>query len=102
MTESDINGWTPLHYAAQQNRKDICRYLIHKGACVDHMSHNGTPLHLAASLGHRDICEILIEAKADTEKRNCNGLKPIDLAYKGHHHDASAFLMQCGSKLTEL
>lgn len=46
---SDQNGWTPLHYAAQQGNKLIVRFLLVSGANIEaRNSYQETPLIVAA------------------------------------------------------
>lgn len=63
----DINGWTPLHYAAKYNCSDeITRNLIGNGAWIDILDYQGkSPLYIAAQFHHITIVEMLIDAGAD-------------------------------------
>ena len=68
---TDVNAkgvyrWTPLHFAAFKDEKEIAKLLITEGADVN--AKNGdesTPLHQAASGGYKDIVELLIAEGAD-------------------------------------
>lgn len=50
----DKNGFTPLHFAADQGRKEMIDLLIEHNANVEAMTDQGywTPLHVAATKGH--------------------------------------------------
>jgi hypothetical protein len=56
----DDNGWTPLHLAAENGRKQVAELLIAKGADVNAKDDNGwTPLHLAVDGGHPEVADLL-------------------------------------------
>ncbi|XP_026736492.1 uncharacterized protein LOC113500038 isoform X3 [Trichoplusia ni] len=58
----DDNGYTPLHQACLNGRKDIVRVLLSAGASPCMVDKKGaTPLHLAAFKGDTDICYMLLE-----------------------------------------
>ena len=83
---TDVNakgahGWTPLHFAAFWDEKEIAKLLITKGADVN--AKNGdesTPLHQAASEGYKDIVELLIAKGADVNAKGNIGVTPLDIA----------------------
>jgi ankyrin repeat protein len=59
-------GWTPLHYAAFENRAEVLKYLIAKGAKKDQLAPNGyTALMLAARGGHVAAATVLLHEDAD-------------------------------------
>jgi ankyrin repeat protein len=64
----DRNGWTPLHFAAQNYDEDIARLLLDSGASVDLKDSNGnTPLSTAVfnSRGRGELMRLLRERGAD-------------------------------------
>ena len=62
------DGWTPLHYAAQQGYYDIVELLLAKGADVNAKTNNGwTPLGAAESQ-HRDNVANFCASTAATNK----------------------------------
>jgi ankyrin repeat protein len=63
-----------IHYAAFQNKTDIIRYLIDKGANVNAEFEDGaTPLIAAAEYGYFETCSLLLEHNADVNKVDHHG-----------------------------
>jgi ankyrin repeat protein len=59
----DIDGTTPLHYAAKNGFGEVVRLLLEQGADARVINHYGeTPLRLAARYGHREIEHLLQDA----------------------------------------
>ena len=82
----DVNGDTPLHYAAANGHVEIARLLLQNGAEVNAKGNDGwTPLHFAAFQGHVDILHLLVENGADLEAQNNDGMRALHwAASKGH------------------
>jgi len=77
----DWEGYTALHFAAFNNRKDVAAYLLEKGADVKARTRFGcTPLHLAASDCYKDVVELLIAKGSDVNARENNGITPLHFA----------------------
>jgi uncharacterized protein len=80
-------GNSPLSAAVYQDRRDVVRLLIDRGADVNQGDNAGfTPLHLAGALGRVEAASILLESGADPNARtNMTGGKvwanktPLDL-----------------------
>jgi ankyrin repeat protein len=85
---ADFQGYTALHYAAQQGHTEVVKYLITEGGANPRATSNKkeTALHLAASGGHFDIVVFLLHYFADfKEIQTANCLTPLQLAcIKGH------------------
>ena len=78
--EPDLEGWD-LFRAAKENRSDIARALIDRGAEVDARAEYGwTPLHAAAYKNSLDVARLLIERGANTDG--------IDLSWMDDQEDA--------------
>ncbi len=78
----DLEGETPLHFAAYQNESKIARGLINKGADINAKDNAGdTPLHLAALFnGSKDAAQILIDHGANVNTKNEKGNTPLHIA----------------------
>jgi len=78
--------WSPLHFAASEQKLDLVEALISKGAQVDAEDiYGNTPLaecisHSSQSSPTSKIAQALIEAGANIKKKNANGISPLDLA----------------------
>jgi uncharacterized protein len=80
-------GNSPLSAAVYQDRRDVVRLLIERGADVNQGDNAGfTPLHLAVALGRVGAARILLKSGADANARtNMTGGKqwanktPLDL-----------------------
>lgn len=70
------NLWTPLHYAARNNRPRIIRRLADAGALLNPKDAKGnTPLHVASKHGRVEAVRTLIEVGADDRVKNTAGLR---------------------------
>ena len=86
--KSDLEGVTPLHFAAGFGNTAILRSLLQKGALVNARSKSGiTPLHAAALGAHPDAVQLLIENGADITAKDANGQTPLGAALAGNHPD---------------
>ena len=78
----DINGWTPLHFAAQENDPKIAEYLISQGAKIDIVDVNGnTPLWVAAmnSYSGNQTVDVLVEFGSDPDQKNFHDVSPAEV-----------------------
>lgn len=79
----DRLGWSPLHYAAQNNDLEGAKLLIEYGAnpeCKD--AYGNTPLWRAvfSSRGMGDMIQLLLSKGADPGNHNNFDISPIQLA----------------------
>jgi ankyrin repeat protein len=88
------NGWTALHFAAQEWLVDVVRALIEAGASVDARdAHGNTPLWRAVFNSQRrgEIIQILRRAGADANAANSHGVSPVGLARSIANFDVQRF-----------
>lgn len=88
--ENDPAFYTPLAYAAYNDRRRALRILIDKGARVDgdavgRMAYSNTPLIMAAIQGHREAVRALLRAGADPHVRVQDGGTAREYAVKYRH-----------------
>ncbi|XP_033216897.1 palmitoyltransferase Hip14 isoform X1 [Belonocnema kinseyi] len=98
VNQPDSETVTLLHWAAINNRKEIVKYLIAKGAIVDAIGGElaSTPLHWATRQGHLSTVVILMRAGADPSLRDCEGSSCIHLAAQFGHTAIVAYLVAKG------
>lgn len=73
--KAQIDGWSPVHYAATGPNPEVVALLLDRGAAVDALSPNGsTPLMLAARYGVEASVDLLLTRGADVTRRNEKGL----------------------------
>ena len=76
----NLDDWD-LHRAAEENRIDIARAMLDRGAEVDARTESGeTPLHWAAEMNSLDVARLLIEHGVNTDG--------IDLSWMDDQEDA--------------
>jgi ankyrin repeat protein len=83
VSAQDKEGWTALHFAAQENLPEMAQVLIGRGADVNARDSDGaTPLWRAvqSSAGHPDMTSILTAAGAKDDIANAAGETPRQLA----------------------
>ena len=88
VSAKDVNDWTPLYYAANN---EIAELLITRGADVNAIDKRGwSPLH-AAVMGGEETIEFLIangaNVNAKIESGSYKGMTPLDLASKAEIAD---------------
>ncbi|KRT78753.1 Ankyrin repeat-containing protein, partial [Oryctes borbonicus] len=98
VNQRDSETVTLLHWAAINNRKDIMRFFIDRGAEVDAVGGelNATPLHWATRQGHLDAVVILMNAGADPTLRDAEGCSCIHLAAQFGHTALVAYFVVRG------
>jgi ankyrin repeat protein len=73
-------GWSPLHRAAYNGRKDATLTLVRLGAKINGTTSDGnTPLHLACFMNQLNTIEKLCEAGSSQHLQNKSNQRPFDL-----------------------
>lgn len=98
VNQPDSETVTLLHWAAINNRRDIVRYFLDKGATVDAIGGelNATPLHWATRQGHLNSVVLLMNAGADPNIRDAEGCSCIHLAAQFGHTALVAYFIARG------
>ena len=90
-------GWAPIHYAAFQDKPEMIRYLIAKGADKDALAPNGhTALMLAARGGHDDAVRALLYEDVDINARSPDGETALRIAKLRKHSAVAELLTRAG------
>lgn len=79
MNKTDDHGNTMLGLACQNGNVKICKYLVAKGANLNHQNKMGqTPGHFAVAYQFFDLSTWMFENGADDTVENKFGLTPYD------------------------
>ena len=88
------NGFTALHYCAQNGLLSIARLLLDDdNICIDSKdAYGNTPLFKAVffSQGKTDMIKMLLSAGADPEEKNNAGVSPVSLAQSIANFDVTS------------
>ena len=92
--------WSPLHYAAANNREEAIYTLINSGAEVNLRDTNGdAPLHLAAHYGNADAAAALVRSGANLNMQDNGARKPLEIARKERGgKDTTAIFLEHAAK----
>ena len=97
------NNQTPLMLAASLQKKNVCGFLIQKGASVDFRDEFGhTVLYIAAFHGRRDLCEFLIDNGAAINEPNKYGSSPLEMALVQNRTEIIDLFLARGINITDL
>jgi ankyrin repeat protein len=75
-------GWTPLHFAAENDQSQEIKLLLNNKADVNARDTKigWTPLHFAVMKGHEAVIELLIEKGAHVNVHDAEGWTPLRFA----------------------
>ncbi|XP_042222045.1 palmitoyltransferase ZDHHC17-like [Homarus americanus] len=101
INKRDNENVTLLHWAAINNRREIVRYYVSKGAVVDAVGGElmSTPLHWATRQGHLGMVVLLMKHGADSSLRDGEGCSCIHLAAQFGHTAIVAYLVARGANV---
>ncbi|XP_073434431.1 palmitoyltransferase ZDHHC13 [Dendrobates tinctorius] len=99
--QPDSENVTLLHWAAINNRVDLVKYFISKGAIVDQLGGtlNSTPLHWAVRQGHLQTIILLMKCGADPSLIDGEGYNSVHLAVLYQHLPIIAYLIAKGQNI---
>ncbi|KAH0620825.1 hypothetical protein JD844_021628 [Phrynosoma platyrhinos] len=99
--QPDRENVTLLHWAAINNRLDLVKYFISKGAVVDQLGGdlNSTPLHWAVRQGHLSMVILLLKFGADPTLIDGEGYSSLHLAVLFQHMPIIAYLIAKGQNV---
>uniref|UniRef100_A0A8C6IVV9 Palmitoyltransferase n=1 Tax=Melopsittacus undulatus TaxID=13146 RepID=A0A8C6IVV9_MELUD len=99
--QPDKENVTLLHWAAINNRQELVKYYISKGAVVDQLGGdlNSTPLHWAVRQGHLPMVMLLLKCGADPSLIDGEGFSSIHLAVLFQHVPIVAYLISKGQNV---
>ncbi|KAM3854067.1 palmitoyltransferase ZDHHC13 isoform 1-T1 [Vipera latastei] len=99
--QPDKENVTLLHWAAINNRLDLVKYFISKGAVVDQLGGdlNSTPLHWAIRQGHLSMAILLLKYGADPTLTDGEGYSSLHLAVLFQHMPIIAYLISKGQSV---
>jgi ankyrin repeat protein len=92
--EQDAEGFSALHYTAQNYLVDIAKLLIEKKANIEcRDSYGNTPLQKAVffSNGRGDMIKLLLKHGANKDSENNSGISPWELANTIANYDNVKF-----------
>lgn len=96
-----LDGFTPLHYAANRGHIDVVLLLIRASHPIEKCNEAGeTPLHLACYVGHLLIVEQLLDCGANIDARNKYGETPLFYASRRGMALLVRLLLQRGADYT--
>jgi ankyrin repeat protein len=100
----DVDGKTPLHYAAAGPDGTVVLQLLRAGGSPNAATRNGqTPLYLAAQAGNVNIVRHLVEHGADVDARVGNeGETALHVAAFGGHVDTTELLLKAGADVNAI
>ena len=99
----DLDGHTPLHYAAYVGSAKMMSLLLAAGANVNATSYiNCTALHWAANVSDKratDCVDLLLARGASVNVRDDHGRAPIDMALPHHRRRMWPLLLRAGAEI---
>ncbi|MBN3289669.1 ZDH13 Palmitoyltransferase, partial [Polypterus senegalus] len=99
--QPDKENVTLLHWASINNRKELVKYYISKGAIIDQLGGdlNSTPIHWAIRQGHLPMVILLMKYGADPTLLDGEGYSGLHLAVQFQHMPILAYLLSKGQNI---
>ncbi|KAH9488093.1 Transient receptor putative cation channel sub A member 1 [Bulinus truncatus] len=100
LNESDGEGLTALHIAAQNGHARIVQLLLQRGAVVNRDHNDNTALHHASVNGWTSTLRTILSVHSNLiDAVNTEGDSPLHLAAKNGHTSAVLYLLTMGAKI---
>ena len=98
--EDGAAGLTPLQFAASAGNVDMIRFLVKRGANVNHGVKSGEQTALLSAIygAHPEAVQALVDLKADVNAKTKDGDTPLKVAMKGDQDDMVKILKAAGAK----
>ncbi|KAL1568717.1 ankyrin-1-like isoform X2 [Salvia divinorum] len=90
----NIEGFTPMHYAALKDNRELLELLRIKGASIETDSVDGTPLQVAVSRGHVEAVKSLLSHGANPNFSCAVVYTPLICAVKSHSFECLKLLLE--------
>jgi len=93
----DTEGYTPLHFACQNNLLNTVKILLTIGGANIQLRNSSTgwvALHEASSRGHKEIVSLLLSMNSPSKPRTFDNLLPSDLAHSNGHLEVERLLKE--------
>ncbi len=95
VNDTDEDGKTPLHHAAENNHDDVIEELKEMGAQINAKDNMGRiPLHYAAWNGHDYVIEKLIEMRSQVNTKDHDNCRPLHYAAMEGHAAVCQLLLE--------
>ena len=94
------DGFTALHFAAEQGHFDVCEYLIKYLDGEDKNpkdKYGRTPMHLAAYFGELEIVKCIMDKLEDKNPKNLDGQTPMHLAVQEGDYEMCKVIINHGA-----
>ncbi|KFY80330.1 hypothetical protein V499_00804 [Pseudogymnoascus sp. VKM F-103] len=90
-----INGWTALHWAAENGNELLASFLLDRNAEVEPKANDGrTPLHIAIWNCHQTVAEVLLERGAKPQTKDYQGRTSLHVAARSDNADGVSLLLR--------
>ncbi len=81
----NAKGHSPLNLAVYNNKEDVARLLIEKGANINYKMDMGSAVHAVAFKGNSALLKLLIDNQADIDALDNNNTSALHYAVLGNH-----------------
>jgi len=100
VSSKDNDQMTPLHWAVQNNHKEVVELLLANHAEIDAKEKNGnTSLELAAFYGRKEPAELLLANNASVSIKNNGGWTPLHAAAQNGNEQIAHSLLAHGAEV---